>query len=553
MPGPRTGARLAAHARLVAVSVGVALALLAGAEAALRATGVGGPDPGSASRLRYQRIAFPTLAPARTADGTEVLRPVDPRLGHQQIRREKPPGGLRVVAFGGSATAGLGFSPNGTWSRELERILRAAYPGRAVEVLNLGMVALASQQVKLLVAEAARELAPDLLIVYCGNNEFLEPYAAKYAAATATPLSRLAGRLAELQLYRVVHALVRPPRRDASPPDRGRPGEALRLSQDEIVARVSLGDAEIREVVDRYEANLDEMAEAAAAARVPLLLASVASNWQWRGRSDLPPDWLAARLGEPGPASPERLRLAVARLGKLLAAATRDEHHALLFERATALAALGDTDAARADYRAAMNADPHLRRALDAANERVRAVAERQGTAYFDAVGLLSRLAPAGIVGFGEFYDYVHFTPRGNVLLAAGLYVAMRGMGVAPEAPGFDLDAFVRARLDAVARLGADPFAVDDWVGFGFDPSGIHDRDLWKYDRLLRALDERIAADPRDLTALVYRGNAAYFRRDGGADAARDWRAALALAPGDPAIRANLERLAAEGRDGAAR
>jgi hypothetical protein len=142
----------------------------------------------------------------------------------------------------------------------------------------------------------------------------------------------------------------------------------------------------------------------------------------------------------------------------------------------------------------------------------------------------------------------VHFTPRGNVLMAAALYVAMRGMGVAPEAPGFDLDAFVGARLAELARLPADPFAVDEWLGFGFDASGIHDRDLWKYDRLLRALDERIATDPRDLAALVYRGNARYFQRDGGAAAARDWRAAQELAPDDPAIRANLARLAAEGR-----
>jgi hypothetical protein len=89
---------------------------------------------------------------------------------------------------------------------------------------------------------------------------------------------------------------------------------------------------------------------------------------------------------------------------------------------------------------------------------------------------------------------------------------------------------------------------VEEWLGFGFDPAGIHDRDLWKYDRLLEALDRRLAEDPRDLAALVYRGNAHYFRRDGGPEAARDWRAALALAPDDPAIRANLARLVAESR-----
>jgi tetratricopeptide (TPR) repeat protein len=294
------------------------------------------------------------------------------------------------------------------------------------------------------------------------------------------------------------------------------------------------------------------MADSAAAAGVPILLATVASNWEWRGRRDLPREWLDARLGEAGPATPPRWRRARDRLTQLLATAPRDERHALLFERAVAEIALGELDAARSDYRAAMNADPHLRRALDAGNERVGAVAARRGTGLLDVVALLSRRAPDGIVGFDEFYDYVHFTPRGNALVAAGLYEAMRGMGVAPPAPGFELEAFVAARLAALEGLAYDPFAVEEWLGFGFDPEGLRDRDLWRYDRLLRALDERIAANPSDRAALAYRGNARYFQRDGGAAAARDWRAALALAPDDPAIRANLSRVAAEGRDGAA-
>jgi lysophospholipase L1-like esterase len=550
MPGSGKGSSLAGSALLVAVSLAVSLGLLAAVEGGLRLSGLGGPDETRTSRLRYQRIWFPTLAPARRADGTEVLRPVDPRLGFQSILREKPPDGLRVIAFGGSATAGLGGSPNATFSRELERILRAAHPERSVEVLNLGVVALSSKQVKLLVAEASRDYDPELLVVYSGNNEFLEVHAEKYAEARATPLSRLLGRITDLHLYRAVHGLVRRPRRDASMPERGLSSEELRLSQDEIIQHVSMTEAEVGEVVDRYEGNLREMVGAARAAGVPILLATVASNWRWRGRSDLPADWLDARLGEPGPATPERYRAAKERLAALLEACPPDERSALLYERAVAEEALGELDAARADYRAAMNADPHLRRALDAANQRVRRVAAQDGARLLDVVELLSRQARDGIVGWGEFYDYVHFTPRGNALVAAGIYQAMRAMGVVPEAPGFDLPGFLAARLAQLEALRSDPFAVEEWLGFGFDPAAVHDRDLWKYDKLLASLDARLAADPRDVVALVYRGNASYFRRDGGADAARDWRAALALAPGDPAIRANLARLAAEGRDG---
>lgn len=551
MAGDSTRSSVAANALLVAVSIAVSLGLLGAVEGGLRLAGVGGPDPTRTSRLPYQQIWFPTLEPARLRDGTEILRTVDPRLGSQWILREKPANGLRVVCFGGSATAGLGFSRNGSFSRELERLLRAAHPGRAVEVLNLGVVALSSKQVKLLVAEAARELDPDVLAVYAGNNEFLEVHAEKYAEATATPLSRARAGLAELHLYRAVQSLVRPPRRDVSMAERELSNEALRLSQDEIIQHVSMTDEEVDQALARYERNVEAMVDAAERAGVPILLSTVASNWEWRGRSDLPTDWLDARLGEPGPATPERLQAAKARLTELLATSPREERHALLFERAQAEMALGEVDAARADYRASMNADPHLRRALDAGNERVRRLASRRGVHLLDSVDLLARQSRDGIVGFDEFYDYVHFTLRGNVQIAAGLYAAMEAMGVIPPAPGFDLEAAARARIAELEALRADPFSVRDWLGFGFDPAAIHDRDLWKYDQMVRSLDERIEQDPRDVAALVYRGNASYFRPDGGPAAARDWRAALALAPDDPAIRANLALLEREGRDGA--
>ncbi len=548
MPDSRSRAPLAAHVRWVAASVAAAVGLLAGAEAGLRLAGLGAADATPSSRLRYQRIGTPTLAPARRADGSEVLRPVDPRIPVQSILRVKAPAGLRVIVFGGSATAGLGLSPNATFGRELERILRAAHPERVVELLNLGIVGIASKQVRLLVAEAARELDADLLVVYSGNNEFLEVHAAKVAEATAGPLARLVVVLADLHLTRVLRAWLPPRRREASPPERWHPGDEDGRPREDQLARVSLTGAEVEAVLDAYERNLEAMVAAARASGTPLLLATVASNWTWRGRDDLPEDWLDARLGESAPSTPERLRRARDRLTERLRAAPPGERHELLYERAVVERELGELAAARADYRAAMNADPHLRRALDAGNARVRRVATRRGVGLLDVVELLAAHARDGIVGFEEFYDHVHFTPRGSARVAAGLYEAMDALGLVSRPARFDVGRFLAGRLEQIDGLRQDPFAVDEWLGFGFDPAGIHDRDLWKYERLRRALDRRIAADPGDLAARVYRGNALYFEQGGGGAAARDWRAALALAPNDPSIRANLDRLASEGR-----
>ena len=543
---PRT-ARAAAWL-LLAASLALAGALLAALEWGLRAAGAGEPDAARGSPLRYQRLELPSLAPALRADGTAVLRPVDPRLGFQELLRAKPERALRVVVFGESAAAGLGFSPNASFASELARLLRGAYPDRAVEVLNLAIAGIASEQVRALVADALRDADPDLLVVSCGHNEFLEVHARRWAERRASPLGRALLALGELRLFRVAHALVRPGRAAAEREARRGSDEALRLPERDLLAGVALAPGEVRAVEERYAANLAAIAAAARAAQVPLVLATAASNARWRGRKDLPADWLAARLGEPGPESPERLRAARAKLDARLAGAAADERWELLYERAVAAERQGDLAAARADYRAARDADPHRRRASEALHARVRGVAASSGAALADVDAALARRAASGLAGFDEFYDYVHPTPRGAVEIAAILLGAALAAGALPPAPALDLPRRRDERLAALAALRADPFDVSEWLGFGFDPGGVSDRDLWKYERLREALDARLAADPGDLAALVYRGNASYFEPAGGPAARRDWEAAARLAPGDPAIRANLARLAAQGR-----
>jgi tetratricopeptide (TPR) repeat protein len=536
---------LATNLGLAVASLVVFAALLAALEGVLRVTGLGAPDPARASRLGYQHLVLPALEPATRPGGTPVWRSADPRLAYQSVPREKAPNTLRVAVFGGSATAGLGYGPNAAFAHQLERMLRHALPERRVEVLNLGIVALASAQVKLLVEDACAHYDPDLLVVYSGNNEFLELHAEKYARRHASWGSGALGALARTNLFRLASALA----------ERGEPQSAsqaakqeLRLTQDEIVREIRTTPEEVTQVADQYEANLDAMAQSAASHHVPLLLVTVASNWKWRGRSDLPEGWVDALLGHAAPEGAAGWEAALGALdAKLAAAAATDpERSEWLFRRGAALEALGRFAEARGDYRAAMNADPHLRRALDALNERVLRVGARRGVPVLDAVDALAAVSPHGIVGFEIFYDYVHFTPAGATRLALAIARAFEREHWVPEGTTRAAAGYASARLARLAQLESDPFEVEEWIGFGFDRARIADRDLWKYDALLADLDARIARDPRDVPALIYRGNARSFQRDGAAGAAADYRAALAAQPAQRAARANLATLLRE-------
>ncbi len=161
---------------------------------------------------------------------------------------------------------------------------------------------------------------------------------------------------------------------------------------------------------------------------------------------------------------------------------------------------------------------------------------------------MLASHAENGIVGFGEFYDYVHFTPRGAMLVAAALLDELRRLELVPKAARFDAAGFLSNQLARLASADADALAVEDWLGFSFEKALLWDRGLWKYERMRKDLDERLARNPRDVRALVYRGNAHFFDLRGAAAAGRDYRNALAVAPERSEIRANLDRLFAEGR-----
>ena len=101
--------------------------------------------------------------------GSFDLRPLN-----FHIAEKKPANTVRIVVLGESAAQGIpvpafGFVP------QLRAQLRARYPEKNIEVLNTGVVAINSHVVYQIARDAA-SLAPDLFVVYLGNNEVIGPY-----------------------------------------------------------------------------------------------------------------------------------------------------------------------------------------------------------------------------------------------------------------------------------------------------------------------------------------------------------------------------------------
>src|SRR5205823_6150296 len=146
------------RARL-AFSIGLVLVTLGVLDGAARALGAGDPGAFGGSRLQYQQI-YPPLFRLASGPRGERWRPRDPRLVDRSYSKTAPP--ERVLVFGESAVAGLGMSENASFSRALERDLRAL--GSPAEVVNCGIVALDSRQVRLCVDECVKRQRPEWVV-----------------------------------------------------------------------------------------------------------------------------------------------------------------------------------------------------------------------------------------------------------------------------------------------------------------------------------------------------------------------------------------------------
>ena len=318
--------------------------------------------------------------------------------------------------------------------------------------------------------------------------------------------------------------------------------EGIRATQDQIIQDIRMSKEEIIDVIDGYESNIRDAVKAAEQYSVPVLLITVASNWEWRGRSDLPDGWLTELTDRNDLANDELYAEAIATLDEMLNSVPDEEKHEVLFKRATAQKMMGNYGAAQSDFRAAMNVDPHLRRALDSANLRLSDIAEANGIAVLDMVEALAARNRHNIVGFEQFYDYVHFTPKGAVWAAAAIFEALHTQGILTTKPQYDPENYVFDRVEELEQLEIDFLDVYQWLGIGFNLNRIHNRDLWKYDKMLLEIEEVVDKEPENFRALVYLGNALFFESDREEDAIRVYRTALEIEDNEE-VRNNLDLL----------
>ncbi len=90
-----------------------------------------------------------------------------------EMQSPKAPGTFRIFAIGESSTFGWKGvrSHSEAWPAVLEAKLRAAHPGRAIEVVNAGVPGYTSIEQRINFLLRISHLQPDAIVIYHGNND----------------------------------------------------------------------------------------------------------------------------------------------------------------------------------------------------------------------------------------------------------------------------------------------------------------------------------------------------------------------------------------------
>ena len=337
----------------------------------------------------------------------------------------KPAGTVRIFIVGESAAKGYPQPRNLSMQSFLQQMLGDIWPDRRVEVISLGTTAVASFPLVYLVRDAVR-YDPDLIVFYVGNNEFFGAYGVASINSFGTmptwalPWMRAARGLA---LVQAIEGLVR-----------GKADESRTLMEQMVAKTVIPADSPLRSAAaSNLEAHLGRMLDTAAAAGVPTLVCTTASN-----ESGLVP------------------------LGEGTEAAAR-------FAEATRLAEAGDRVGARGAFLEARDLDTMPWRPITATEEAIRRAAAARGALLCDVAEIFRGLTPTGATGWELLDDHVHLTLRGQAEVARAVVEAMA------ELPG-------ELRVDS-GRSASLP----DWHAYA-ERLGTNEYDDYRVNHTLRTL-----------------------------------------------------------------
>jgi hypothetical protein len=362
-------------------------------------------------------------------------------MAELQFPAKKMSNAFRVFCLGGSAALGWPNKHDFSYPEFLSRKLEKLLPGRRIEVLNVAAKTYGSHRVKFVFDEVIN-YAPDLILVYCGNNEFFEQFV--YVARTVPRPWRY------LALARIPYSAMKTDSQNRPVVDIENYGDADRVVNMLSFAfgnasRLRENPRQLEVVLDVYRNNIESMIRECGRRNISILLLDVPVNLKdWVPNVSVHEDGvdLAAwrQAFREGIHAYERAAFTDAVTHLEHAVHIDDAHAETRYFLGRSRHSAGDAMRAKGDYVEALEEDAYPFRALPRQQAILADLAAIYDVPLVEITKALELVAEDEIIGLDVLMDYVHPTPESNEIVAHIVAEAIIEHGILPESLREHLD-----------------------------------------------------------------------------------------------------------------
>ncbi len=333
------------------------------------------------------------------------------------FKEKKEKDQIRIICLGGSASAGWPHPPDEIYSTYLEKSLQKLYPTKKIEIINCSAHGFASYRVRQ-VFETIIPLQPDVVIIWAGNNEFLERRNYK-TSDLKNALIQFRSNFRSIQLARQLltkHQFG----------DTPKVAETFWKKVNEEALELRSNPEQFEQVKAHYRMSIEHMVEEAKHNNIRLMLMTVPVNlrdWEpnvsYLGLLNVTDSirWVTAfKEGKK-----EYLSSNYAEAISALHTASKIAplHADTYFWLAKAYENMNDSLVALNYYIKAKDLDYNPFRAISDFNHTLRSIAtNNKQVVLLDMEQWIKSYSLHGIPGFDLFLDYVHPNKEGNLVIA---------------------------------------------------------------------------------------------------------------------------------------
>lgn len=197
--------------------------------------------------------------------------PLVPEFKPSLFRKEKKKETFRIICLGESSMFGVPYQMTANIPGIVRRQLRHQYPGKEIEVINLGASAINTNVILHFIPEVIK-LEPDLILIYTGHNEFYGPdgIGASAIEKIFPSLTQLKYNLRELTLVRLLQT-------SSNSIKENKTANNL-MEQVSNKALVDLHSGDAKRVFANFESNFSKIIESFQDKNIPIIISDIVSN-----------------------------------------------------------------------------------------------------------------------------------------------------------------------------------------------------------------------------------------------------------------------------------